>query len=490
MHRFHPTFPILRICRQHSAWTLLRPLLLALLPSLLNLNVDLAATAASYEDPINFDQHIAAILKSKCGVCHGDGKQEAGLTLSSYAGVIQGSGGGKIVMAGQSAQSKLLEVLTTEDANLRMPPDSDPLTKEQIELLKSWIDSGLRENAGSSAAKMRTLGFTPSATSVDPSGDSSAAGALPTNYPIVAIPTTARPFPVLSLSASPRAPLIAKSNYGGIDLLAPKDGRILGTLPFPEGEPLALAFSRSGRILLAAGGKPVRNGSAVLYDVASGKRLASVADETDAILAADISPDERFVAIGCTSRLIKVYSTEDGSIVTTIDKHTDWATAVAYSPDGRTLATADRIGNVYLWDSQTGGALFSLNAHKKSVRSLHWRSDSRILASSSEDGSLIWWDAKEGWPTVQKPNAHPQGVLDAKFGPGGELASCGRDRIVRVWSPEGTELKSFTVEPPPESSTAISFFPLRVAISANANADANEVVAGDSNGKVHRWSLK
>ena len=486
MHRLPPTFLILQICWQSTAWTLLRPFLLALLPSFLLLQVDLPAAAAPLEDPINYDQHIAAILKSKCGVCHGDGKQEAGLALSSYAGVVQGSGGGRIVIAGQSAQSKLLEVLTTDDANLRMPPDSDPLTKAQIELVKSWIDSGLRENAGSSAAKMRTLGFIPSATTADPSLDSNEVGPLPQNYPSATIPPTARPFPVLSLSASPRAPLIAKSNYGAIDLLAPDDGRILGTLPFPEGEPLAISFSRSGRLLLAAGGKPVRNGSAVLYDVASGKRVASVADETDAILAADISPDERFVAIGCTSRLIKVYSTEDGSIVTTIDKHTDWATAVAYSPDGRTLATADRIGNVYLWDSQTGGALFSLIAHKKSVRSLHWRSDSRILASSSEDGTLIWWDAKEGWPTIQKPNAHSQGVLDAKFGPGGELASCGRDRTVRVWSPDGTELKKFSVEPPPESSAGIAFFPLRVAISANAT----DLLAGDSNGKVHRWSLK
>jgi len=430
------------------------------------------------KEPIHYEGSIGAILKAKCGVCHGDGKQESGLSLISYAGVLQGSGSGKIVVSGQSQQSKLLEVLTTEDDSLKMPPDGDPLSKQQIEQIQLWIDQGLRENAGSSAAQMRTLGFVPNAlAAINNEEGNRVVQLVPKDYPIVEKVNTRRPFPILGLAASTKAPVVAAAQYGSIALVDPATRNPLGEVPFPEGEPLVLNFSRSGRLLLAAGGKPVRHGAAVLYDVLTGKRLASVGEEPDTLQAADLSPDERFIAVGCTSRLVKVFSTETGEITSTIDKHTDWVTAVAYSPDGKMLATADRIGNVYLWDGQSGGALFSLSAHKKSVRSLHWRSDSRVVVSSGEDGMLVWWDAKDGWPTIQKAEAHAQGILDAKFGTQGELATCGRDRLVKLWSAEGTELKRFSID---------TSLPLRVCISA----DGNWLVAGDSAGRLHHWQLQ
>lgn len=306
-----------------------------------------------------------------------------------------------------------------------------------------------------------------------------------------------------------RAAVAAFSGFGLIELVDPATRQSLGAIEFPEGEPLALSFSRSGRLLLAAGGKPVRNGSAVLFDVASGKRLASVGDEPDAILAADISPDEKLVAIGCTSRLVKLYSTEDGSLKATIDKHTDWVTAAAFSPDGKYLATADRIGNIHLWDGQTGGVILPLSEHKKSVRALSWRSDSAVVASCGEDGTVVWWDVKDGWPLANKPNAHRDGVLDCRFGPQGELVTCGRDAAIRVWSANGQELRAFplpataaaaatatvaatataattaTVATNLPTPAGVRLLPIRVIIAA----DGKTVLAGDTAGQTHAWNL-
>lgn len=253
-------------------------------------------------------------------------------------------------------------MITAPDDGDRMPPEGDRVPADAVALIKKWIDTGLRENSGSSVAAMRTLGFKPAAPAA-----SEGPGAVPANLVSIERPKTIRPFPVLALAASPRAPVAAVASYGAIDLYSSLDKQY-GSLPFPEGEPLVLEFSRSGRILLVAGGKPVQSGAAVLFDVASGKRLASVADEPDAILAADISPDEKLVAIGCTSRLVKLYSTEDGTLKAKIEKHTDWVTAVAFSPDGKYLATGDRIGNIHLWDGVTGGVILPLSEHKKSVR--------------------------------------------------------------------------------------------------------------------------
>ena len=63
----------------------------------------------------------------------------------------------------------------------------------------------------------------------------------------------------------------------------------LGVLPFTEGIPYVLKFSRNGSVLLAGGGRGGHSGCVVLYDVKTGKRLAKIGDELDAVMAADIN---------------------------------------------------------------------------------------------------------------------------------------------------------------------------------------------------------
>lgn len=440
---------------------------------------------------ITFEDQVSGILKKNCVQCHGEGKQEAGLNFATYAALIKGGSGGEVVVAGRSTASRLVEVITAEDAGERMPPDNDPLPADQIAMIKTWIDSGLRENAGSSVAAMRTLGFTPQAASANDTGPAP----RPENLPEVERPQLRRPFPVLALAASPRAAFTAVASYQLVDLMADTEHR-LGSLPFAEGEPHVLRFSRSGGRLLVAGGRPVQAGLAAIYDVVTGNRLATVGDEPDAVIAADLSPDEQRVAVGGSGRVVKIYSTTDGSLLQTLTKHTDWVTAIAYSPDGRLLATGDRIGNIHLWDGASGGVVLPLAEHKGSIRALSWRSDSGVVASCGEDGLVVWWDVKDGWPVVSRPNAHPpkrpagvygtvpNGILDASFGPSGELATCGRDGTIRLWSAEGNELKAYIM--PEDEAQGVTNVPTRVVLSF----DGSTVLAGDSAGRLHAWPTK
>ncbi|MCX7430250.1 MAG: hypothetical protein NTY17_04495 [Planctomycetia bacterium] len=476
------------------------PILIACLACVVCLT-GLACVAARGDEtgpPITFEDHVAVILRKNCAQCHGEGKQESGLNFTSYGSLMKGGSGGKVVEAGRSSGSRLYEVVTDADPAARMPPDADPLPAEAIALIKKWIDTGLRENAGSSAVAMRTLGFKPAP--VEPAGDAGPPP-LPQGLSAVERPAIQRPFPVTALAASPRAEVAAVSGYGVIELVDPRTRQSLGALPFAEGEPLALRFSRSGRRLLAAGGLPVETGMAAVYDVVTGKRVAAVGQEPDAVQSADLSPDERMVALGCTSRLVKVYSTENGALLYTLDKHTDWVTAVAFSPNGKYLVTGDRIGNIHLWEAANGGVVLPLAEHKNSIRALAWRTDSSVLASCGEDGNVVWWDVIDGFPVVIKADAHPpqkpsgtygkvaNGVLDCSFGPGGELATCGRDSTVKIWNAEGKEIKAFPLPADAPAGSApprVRVIPTRVAISS----DGTTVMAGDSAGQVHSWPAK
>ncbi len=456
-----------------------------------------AATSVRAEDakPITYDDHIAAIFKRHCWQCHGESKQESGLNLASYAAVLKGGSGGVVVEAGRSGGSRLFKAITAEDPDERMPPENDPLPKEQIALIKAWIDSGLKQNSGSSAAPTRMLTFTPS-----PLATTAGPPPMPEKWPAIERVKTARPFPVLALAASPRAPLVAVASYEQIDFIDPATRDLIGSVPFPEGEPHVLRFSRSGSVLLAAGGRPVQNGAAVLFDVKTGKRLAEIGNETDVVLAADLSADERQVAIGGSGRVVKIFSTESGALVQTLVKHTDWITAIAFSPDGKLLATGDRVGNIHLWDASSGGVVLPLAEHKASVRALAWRSDSQVLASCGEDGLIVWWEVAKGWPAMSKADPHPpqrpagyygriaSGVLDAAFGPQGELITCGRDRTVRLWSSSGAMLKSFSLDAdakPPALPSGVRVLPLRSVLTF----DGATAIVGDSAGRVQAWPV-
>ena len=309
---------------------------------------------------------------------------------------------------------------------------------------------------------------------------------MPENLPPFNPPAIRRPLPVIALAASPRAPLLAVAGQEQVRLFDLNTRQQIGALAFPEGQPNVIRFSIDGQVLMVAGGKPVQSGSVVLYDVRSGKRLTHVGDETDAVLSADLSPDQKLIALGGSGKVVKVYSTSDGKLRYKLTRHTDWITALAFSPDGNTLASADRAGAIQLWDSASGGILLTLAEHKAAVRALAWRGDGRMLASGGEDGLLIWWDVSDGWPAILKNNAHPpkrpegsygklpNGILSVAFGSSGQLLSAGRDRQIRLWTTTGDAGKTFPSD---------SALPLQAAISN----DGKTFVAGDAAGELHYW---
>ncbi len=432
--------------------------------------------------PINYDEHIKPLFRQHCLKCHGDDKQKADLNLQSYGAALKGGSGGQALVAGRSSQSLLFQSVTDPDEDSRMPPNKPPLPKEQIDLIQKWIDTGLRESSESSSmVKERDTSFAPTKNA---GANRPEIPAMPENLPSVELPETQRPMAVLAMDTSPWAPLLAVAGQEHVRFIHTSTGEVLGHLPFPEGIPHVIRFSRDGTVLMVAGGRPVESGKVVLFDVKSGKRLASIGDEVDAVLAADLSPDQKLVALGGSGRMVKVYSTADNTLLYKIEKHTDWITAVAFSPDGSKLATGDRAGGLHLWNASGGGIILSLLEHKQSIRAVDWRPDSKIVASVSEDGKAVWWDVTDGFPAHNKSNIHapkrpagtygtiPNGVLSARFSPDGYLATTGRDQSIQVWNPKANLVKKYPVESGIPISTALSF-------------DTSCVIAGDVTGKIH-----
>ena len=94
------------------------------------------------EERINYEREIKPILRSRCYSCHGALKQEAGLRLDTGELLRRGGDGGAAVIAQDPKGSLLIERVSATDESARMPPEGEPLTGDQIRLIRDWISQG------------------------------------------------------------------------------------------------------------------------------------------------------------------------------------------------------------------------------------------------------------------------------------------------------------------------------------------------------------
>lgn len=92
---------------------------------------------------VDFETQVRPILQARCVQCHARGKYKGGLSLETREAVLKGGEEGPSVVVGKSGESLLVELIAGVDPDRRMPAKGDPLTAEQVGLVRAWIDQGL-----------------------------------------------------------------------------------------------------------------------------------------------------------------------------------------------------------------------------------------------------------------------------------------------------------------------------------------------------------
>ena len=92
--------------------------------------------------PVSFAEQIVPIFEERCAECHSGDNKELELGLVTYEDVMKGSEYGTVIEAGDPDGSLLIDMIAAGE----MPEDGDPLTEEQIELIRSWIAAGAENN--------------------------------------------------------------------------------------------------------------------------------------------------------------------------------------------------------------------------------------------------------------------------------------------------------------------------------------------------------
>lgn len=420
-------------------------------------------------EKITYADHVQPIFRQHCFACHGPDTKKNDLALDSYAAAMTGGASGEVVFA-EDLSSSQLWLMVNHEISPSMPPGGAKLSDAELGTIQKWIEGGLLEKGDSKkrvAKKSAVATFTPTADNRPEGEPAMPQGVL--REPVVKAPHRGA---ATSIASSPWAPVAAVGAAFQISLYNTDNGELLGVLPFVEGSPYVMQFSRDGSLLLAGGGRSAALGIAALYDVKTGRRLTSVGDELDAVLAADLRPDHSLIALGGPRKVVRVYRVSDGSLAYEITKHTDWITALEFSPDGKYLATADRSGGLLLWDAETGRERGDLRGHAEQINAVSWRGDSAVLASACEDDTVRLWQLDGA--QIKSWGAHGGGVASVRFSRTGELASTGRDQVVKLWKADGAHIRDLaTLED--------------LGLAARFTHDGTRVVASDWRGNVRLY---
>jgi mono/diheme cytochrome c family protein len=107
---------------------------------------------------VDFVKDVQPILQARCAGCHGAAKQRGGFRIDRKDRAMQGGDSGPAIVPGKSAASLLVQRVASTDKAERMPANGDPLTPEQVRLLRAWIDQGAPwpETAGNSTDTLKT----------------------------------------------------------------------------------------------------------------------------------------------------------------------------------------------------------------------------------------------------------------------------------------------------------------------------------------------
>ena len=111
------------------------------------------------ERQVSFTNDVQPILDAQCVRCHdqaAEGEAVSGLSLTSYADLMQGTRYGKVVVPGSPESSALyLTVAQETSPEIQMPPHHEDklamgsgaaLTEKKVETIRLWIEQGAPNN--------------------------------------------------------------------------------------------------------------------------------------------------------------------------------------------------------------------------------------------------------------------------------------------------------------------------------------------------------
>lgn len=214
------------------------------------------------------------------------------------------------------------------------------------------------------------------------------------------------------------------------------------------------------------------DGTAIIWDLSSGRPTRRLAGHDGKLTALAFSPDGALLATVGDDKIARVWDPAAGDVVRAMNGHAGAIRDVAFSPDGTLLATAGYV--VKLWSIESGEQIRQIDFN---AATLAFSPDGAHLALGSggyEDSEIAIYAVADA-ARVRRFSTDPArgGVSQIAYSPDGStLASAGGDHSIRLWNPAtGEGLAAFTEHK-------------RIVVCVAFDADGGQLLSADVEGKI------
>ncbi|GAA1032174.1 hypothetical protein GCM10009557_29820 [Virgisporangium ochraceum] len=236
-------------------------------------------------------------------------------------------------------------------------------------------------------------------------------------------------------------------------------GTLLTTYTGHNDRITAVAVAADGRWVATSSD----DGTTRLWSAATGETIAIVgAPPSDAAVPHRVnhvtfSPSGDLIATTGDDRAIRLWRVPDGRPAGALTGHLTSTNLVVFSPDGATLMSTSNGSPVYLWDVAGARSIGSLNGHTARVRTAAFGPDGETAVTGSDDGTARLWNLRTG-AVIATLVGHGAPVITAAISPNGSLlATGGDDGTARLWNVRtGTAVATLTGHRAPVNTLAFS----------------------------------
>ena len=338
---------------------------------------DQKARADDAPPSVSFSKDVAPLLIKKCQACHGQQEPKGGYQILNYTLVLKaGESESAAITPGKPEESEVFNLISSTDESSRMPKEGDPLSAEQIALVKRWITEGAKYDSADPNASLASIA--PKPAQPDP----------PQAY--------RRPVPITAVALSADGQEVAVSGYHEVTIWNAATGALVRRIKNVPERVYSVAYSPDGLLLAIAGGTPGQSGEVNLFNPAEGTLSKELGSMIDVAYRAVFNPAGTKLAVGGADRTIRIYDVATGKQEILIEDHADWVVSLTWSPDGTRLASASRDKTSKLFNAANGESLMTYSGQGDQVFGVAFNGDGKLIYTAGADKKIHIWNPDDG----------------------------------------------------------------------------------------------
>ncbi len=233
--------------------------------------------------------------------------------------------------------------------------------------------------------------------------------------------------------------LVTASNSNIASLWDVTTGKKLATLEGHEDIITNIAVSSDGANAVTTS----KDMSVRLWNCTSGEQFAVLAGHNKSVIYIIFSPDGRYVLTTSRDMTVRIWEVETGKQRGVLKGYGDIVIQAAFSLDGKQVITAsrDNIVNIWdingkqqaLWHIKTGKQLVTQAEYKEGIEHVAFSSSGQRLLIILGDNAAYVWDVKARKQVITL-KGHKDIVVNGAFSPNGQrIVTTSQDKTARLW---------------------------------------------------------